>query len=203
MSNRLKRFVVIAGVSAALFSCMTQSKVERWNNEHPKESAVYCMVKYPCVAGDSIILRDTVIKLAENQNYQATIDSLSRYIDRLNSEWGSIVQDTQNEKRDSTYMALYARYKEVGADLQRFKNAYKPCEPDTLRINVEKRIPYVDSAANVFYRERAIQAEERGKKLETELEHWKGLAKTRFWMLIGLSALVALFLVVFIRRKIS
>lgn len=195
----MRRLLLCSALVGAAFlsSCVTRKKVDRWNAEHPQQEAANCAGKYPCRPGEPVV-KDSIV-YADNSQQLALIDSLAALADSLLIRRRSDSMQALISHKDCLDV-VEGQDKEVrrlASEVAKLKN--RPCRPDTLIR--EKLIPYVDSAANVANRLRAMAAEKRGTELERRLVKAEGMASSRLWMFIAACAVLLLLLVLLFRKR--
>jgi peptidoglycan hydrolase CwlO-like protein len=139
----MKRLLLLALI---LGSCATQRNANKYYDKHPQELAELCGDKFP--PRDSIAT-DTVYREAENQNYTHQIDSLRTQALMLMYDLADFQQqmtmrqtpaDVQEcQQTINNYQKqigkLLGQVDELKKKATSLSSDYKPCLPDTLRID--------------------------------------------------------------------
>lgn len=167
----MKTLITIASFYLLLFlvGCSAQNKLERKINkakvvayENPESFADLCARLFP--VKDSVGTPVIKIVKADNKDYSATIDSLT-----------AALNQSESKVLDSTgYRNEISRLKN---QVKKFKDAYKPCLPDTVRISTPiykentARVSYLNNKLNSMSIEKALIEQDRDKALNKARNH--------------------------------
>jgi hypothetical protein len=191
----MNKNIWIISVVILLSSCVTESKVNRWLNDHPIKAAGYCADKFPPDT-TTIVIADSV----DTKAYDSAYAGLSSYADSL-------------------FMQLKKQREEYKP------TSDKPCPPavnlDSLRkavdIEIRKRLkPCKDSIQKVLYKvvDKAKEKQLQGKldekdaiisardKRITELEGKVSRLKKWPWLFWGLVVLTGIYALLKLRFKL-
>lgn len=208
MKTRIFGAAVFVGAVFSLTSCFTEKNLPKHNDKFPLAAARYFMEKYPSKDStggtDSVEHHQDSLATANNENYQPLIDSLSYAIDSLNHYWLMLHDSVLWQLNGAFQKELVKQQQEsikLKASMQRLKEAYQPCKPDTIfrtkTISTTKTIWKRDSAARAAAK---LAVQELDAKI-LELTKVKGTSSTRLWMFRASAVLNLLFIVLLTRKK--
>lgn len=171
-----------------------EQKAKDWLELHEEAWAKLCAEKFP-VKSDST--NTTEYQPADNHDHTRQIDSLTKLIAVIDSNWFSILDSATTETAEAyveRIRELQGVIMQLRAVITNLQVAYKPCKPDT--VKTKTRVTAPDSAAHSALRLEALRLqkelvvmtnnrdEERREKLE-----WKGKSKQNFWLAVASWAL--------------
>lgn len=180
---------------AALFfvSCATERNFQKYAAKHPVKLAELCIEKFPIKdsVGEAVI--DSTHK-ADNKDHTADIDTIGKIADELVDKINSAgFHPTDREKKECLdVIAAYtkenaelkAKAKALQSDVKRLQANYKPCVSDTV---FSTKSHFLENPAKdvVIGSQRTQLA-----KTEQQRDDAKGKAKTYFWIIVALLAVI-------------
>jgi hypothetical protein len=180
-------------VGAVIYTgCVTQSKVDSWNQKHPDAEAKNCAVKYPCILPPA----DTIFTPGDSTQFKISLEALMLQLDSIrlqNDSLASVLHiDSNCRKFEAAVHSLQLR----NAALQKLVNEFN-CPSSTITITV----PIKDSAETHAMRLQLQRTQEQLQQTQSTLTSTKSVCKVRFWMLIASWLLIVL--IVYILFKIK
>lgn len=183
----------MAAIAAIFFSsCATERNFQKYAAKNPVKLAELCIEKFPIrdSIGEPVI--DSTHR-ADNLDHTGTIDSLKDAADRLVKQLESSLEITDLDKqRAMDVIGEYSKENEklkkqaraLASDISHLQANYKPCLPDTVYSTITHFLenPAKDLLIGSLYNKIA--------KTEQQRDDWKATAKTRFWWIIVLGALL-------------
>jgi len=169
----IRNLILVLLIPALFQACVTQKKVERYLNEHPAVSSLYCATKYP--VKDSIA--PPIIKYipANNKDLTKAFDSLARDNSSLKDDIDSLSELSKTdssalgEKYRKTITGLNKKLVSYINQIQKLKDEYKKCTPDTVFTTntVYKR----DTAKEKYLETKVSAADEKANNQK----RWKNI----------------------------
>jgi hypothetical protein len=192
-SNQRKRLAIAAFLtSCTLTGCLTEKKVSRWNQEHPRQAAEYCAEKFPAQIGDTITLTRS-----DSTDYLQYIADLEHSVQDLNAVNDSLIfQALSADTSCRRYWHFFSNYRSsVDGLLQRLNKA-----PPVI-IYRDKIVPIKDSAKAVADRLTIDELSIEKNVLQKDLIRVQATSKVRLWMLIASCVLNMLLAVLLFKRS--
>lgn len=182
--------ILIAILLLCMFSaCTTQRKATKYFDNHGFQAAKYCATSFP--VKDSVGVGDTTYNPANNKDYTQQLDSLQSALD---SQMIAFERAKDKHKNDTScandITALQSKYKKLLTSYNRLRESYRPCLPDTIRIEVPH---YIENTAKILMLQGIIQRQRKDSiKISVAVESWEKKAKNRNVKLFSLLGLLAI-----------
>jgi hypothetical protein len=166
----------------ALTGCMTEKNLPRHNDKFPLAAAKYAADKFPCLPGDS-----TIITITDSTGFNAQRDSLGRIIDSLILQ----PEDTVRMPGDTLCDQYRFQLASMRSQLRGLRTRLQNIKP-VIEYR-EKRVEVPDTRRENYLRKAYEEEKKKREQFELQASEWKGKAKSRFWMLIAVIALIVLY----------
>lgn len=183
--------ILLLWLTLVATGCLTSGKVARWNREHPELAARYCADNFPPAIGDTVV--STRIDSADYIKY---LDELQQSVLALNSVNDSLLLALTDKDTTQDSRASFAAYIDYTNNLvKRLLNT-----PPKI-VYQDKLIPIRDSADAQAIRLENTRLQGTVQNQKEKILELQGKVKTRLWIIIALSLLVALAIVGIIYKK--
>jgi len=194
-SIRLLYVVLMAALAIIVMvfvsGCSASKKAHGYFSKHPEEFARPCADAFP--VKDSVAPPVVKYVPADNKNYKGTIDSIQEAADKLAADIRRAGEESRDSLANDCGRAVTGLQEQAGRlqkQVSDLKGQYKPCKPDTVRIETKV---YRENTALVtaLRQDLAVTAADRDRNAK-EAAEWKGAAKKRFWIIVGLLAAIGI-----------